>query len=175
MRFAPAGASVTINAEWHHPPRNLVVHVPYFFELTSFRTNAKRSSSDTDTIVVSPDATQLSLRWRPKQGVHEGTFQRLLTAYRQEPSIRMEGLNYLVVPAPPAVLREAERKHPAEPLSFDLVLRAYRHEYARRYAEYLKAGGTPEPVEAPRMLSAEERRQAFTKQYGVAFKEAGKQ
>jgi hypothetical protein len=175
MRFAPAGASVTIQAEWHHPPRNLVVHVPYFLELISFQTDAKRSVRDGDTIVLSPDATQLSLRWRPKKGVHEGTFQRLLTAYREEPTIRMDGVNYVVVPAPPAVLTEAEGKHPAEPLSFDVLVKAFRHEYARRYAEYLKAGGTPEPVEAPRMLSAEERRQAFTKQYGVALRKAGTQ
>ena len=167
MRFTPAGASVTIHAEWHHPPRDVVVHVPYFLELISFRTDAKRSVRDGDTIVLSPDATRLSVRWRPKGGTHEGTFQQILAAYREEPTIRMDGVNYVVVPAPPAVLTDAERRHPAEPLSFDVVLKAYRHEYARRYAEYLGAGGTPEPVEAPPILTADQRRSAFMKQYGA--------
>jgi hypothetical protein len=37
-------------------------------------------------------------------------------------------------------LLEDEKDHPAEPLSFDLVRRAFLKEYTRRYEEYRKAG-----------------------------------
>ena len=49
-----------------------------------------------------------------------------------------------------------------------LLSDANRHEYAQRYAEYLRAGGTPELVEAPQILTADQRRSAFMKQYGLA-------
>jgi hypothetical protein len=46
-------------------------------------------------------------------------------------------------------LLEDEKDHPAEPLSFDLVRRAFLKEYAQRYEGYTKAGGKPYPVEPP--------------------------
>lgn len=52
-------------------------------------------------------------------------------------------------------LLDAEKRGGQTPLSFELVPQAYRHEYARRFAEYTKAGGKPWPVEPPPMANPE--------------------
>ncbi len=57
------------------------------------------------------------------------------------------------------------RKKDIEPLSFEKVVKDYRAEYARRYTEYLKAGNKPVKVEAPKLLSADERKKDFEAKY----------
>lgn len=54
-----------------------------------------------------------------------------------------------------------------EPLSFEKAVADYKAEYARRFDEYVKAGGVPLKVEAPSLLTAEERRTLFNDTYGT--------
>jgi hypothetical protein len=53
-----------------------------------------------------------------------------------------------------AMFLDTEKRNLPAPLSFDLVLEAFRHEYARRYAEFIKAGGKPTLVAAPPLSTA---------------------
>lgn len=58
------------------------------------------------------------------------------------------------------------RRRQVQPLSYDSVVEQYKREYARRYAEYVASGGKPMPIEAPALLTAEERQQAFDAKWG---------
>ena len=166
MKFLKDGAEVTFEGKFHHPPRQLVVHVPYFVELSSFESDAKESHRQPGAIRLSPDATRLLLKWQPKKDAHRGTFERLLLAYRREPSFELVHGEGVVTPGGEGVVLESEKRDLPAPLGFDLVLEAYRHEYARRFAEYVKAGGKPTPVEAPPPLTAGQRKAAFVQQFG---------
>jgi len=79
-------------------------------------------------------------------------FERLLLTYRREVSFKELGKNdWQVLPPGKGFLTDEERRDESKPLSSDLTLQAYRHEYARRFAEFTKAGGEPWPVEPPRL------------------------
>lgn len=150
MKFRKNGADVTIRARFHHPPRNLVLHIPYFVELTGFSSNAKTVRRDGARLLLSPYASRVRLTWRLKKNACQGTFSRLLNALRQEQTVRIEKEKIVYVPAPKVPMTRDERNHPAV-LSFETVLEAYQHEYARRYAQFIRAGGKPVIVKAPEM------------------------
>ncbi len=151
MKFMKNGVEVAVKTRFHHPPRNLVLHIPYFVELTGFHSNAKIMRRDGDRLLFSPDASRVRITWRMKKNARKGTFQRLLKALRQEPTVRIEKEKIVYVPASEVPLTKEERNHPAAALSFETALEAYRREYARRYAQFIRAGGKPVSVKPPEM------------------------
>jgi hypothetical protein len=143
MAFDADGAQITVQNKFLHPPAHIVVRVPYFASLRSFTTDAKESHVENGAIVLSPDVTQLSIVWAVDANADRGTFEELLLAYRREPTFSG---GPVPKPAGPGFLLDGEKRNEARPLSFALVLEAFRHEYARRYAEFIKAGGKPTRV-----------------------------
>lgn len=151
LTFRKNGADLTVNAKFHTPPSRIVLRVPYWAE----------GASSNGWIYLPATTKTAKLNWKPKPGIHDGTFQGLLTDYRRERGF-WPGKRSEAPPLKTTVLTDAERTAPAEPLSFDLVTRALTHEFATRYA----AGGQPWPVVAPPMLSAPERAALFKKAHG---------
>ena len=162
MQFTAEGAEVSINSQFHHPPRELVIPVPRFVELLSFSSDASRSTRAGDSIRLSLDAKRLTMKWRQKPDAHQRTFQDLLLAYRREVG-HWAGTRGMA-PAPPAgFLTAQEEQHGPAPLSCATVLEAFRHEYARRCQEETAKGGSLATVVAPPILTEAERRTAFEK------------
>jgi len=58
-------------------------------------------------------------------------------------------------------------KDAQEPLSYSSVVEDYKREYARRYAEYTAAGKKPMRIEAPKLLTAAERKASFDSKWGA--------
>ncbi len=121
MRFREDGATVRIAARWRREPVHVVVAVPYWADLQAFRSDAKRSRTEGRNILLSPDATWVSLKWK---------------------------------------------RRPVEPLSYEKAVTDYKAEYARRFAEYVRAGHKPVPVEAPALLTAGERAHTWNRVWG---------
>ena len=166
MHFRDGGADVAVESDFHHPPRYLIIHVPYYVELEGFESDDPAARREGDSIVLGPGAKRLSFSWRPKQGAHDGTFQKLIENLRAEPSVEIVDGGIEYVPAPEAPLTADEAARGPEPLSFRLVLDVFRHETARRFDEFARAGGKVVTVAAPSLLTAAERR----KQYEEATK-----
>ena len=166
MKFTDGGAEVTVQCKFHHPPRHVVIPVPYFVELTGYESDAKESKRDGSSIRLSPDVTRLQLKWKPRPAAHAGTFQELLLRYRREVG-HWRGRRDQMPTPPKGLLSDDEKRLSPQPLSFALIRRAYQHEYARRYRQYLQAGGKPIPIHAPPPLTAEQRKTSFVAQYGT--------
>ena len=166
MHFTGDGAEVSIRSSFHHPPHDLVIPVPWFVELTEFKSDAKRAVREGDAIRLSPDATRLHLRWHEKPGAHDRTFQNLLLAYRREVGF-WDGPRHAAPAPPPGFLTPEEERHGPAPLSFATVLEAFRHEYARRAAEEKAKGAQAVQVAAPALLTAEQRKQLFMQEFGI--------
>jgi hypothetical protein len=152
------GADVSIKTTLHTQPRGLVVRIPYFVKLASFQSDAKSANRDGNVIRLSPDATKLSLEWTPDPEADKTTWQDLLLAYRREPG-HWTGKRSEMPPAPTGFLTTEEKSRPARPLSFALVLDAWKTEYARRFAAHVAAGGPVKRYE-PVPLQAQAERQA---------------
>lgn len=163
MRFDAQGAAVAMSGKFHDPPAAYRLRVPYFKELTAFKTDAKQSRRDGDCIVLSPDATTARLEWRDKPGANLHTIENILTDYRSANRNRGPDAKGLAVIEPGKVfLEDDEKSGKPQPLSFATVREAFRHEYARMADE----ADELVKVEAPPMLAANERRGSFVRQFG---------
>ena len=54
-----------------------------------------------------------------------------------------------------------------KPLNYEKVVADFRSEYGQRFADYVKNGGTPLTVEAPVLISPEQRVQTYNRVYGT--------
>ncbi|NQU23310.1 MAG: discoidin domain-containing protein [Candidatus Nealsonbacteria bacterium] len=174
LAFTAGGAELTVEADFHRSPRYLVFRVPYSVQLDAFTSDATRAFQQEGLLFFTPDVTRVSVEWhqRPSApgrggpGAHDNSYQDILRSYRREfPTVVRDG-NYDPARAGKPFLLAAEQDHPAEPLSFDLVRRAFLKEYGRRFVEYTRGGGKPYTVEPPRLLDAAGRRAEFVKRYG---------
>lgn len=164
MAFAAGGAHLSVKARFHHAPRYLTFRIPYFVNLDSFTSNASRAFKKDRVLYFTPDLTTAGLRWSEIANVHKHNYQDILKAYRSEFDFIVKDDNYDPARASKPFLLDDEKDHPAEPLSFDLVRKAFHQEYARRYDAYRRAGGEPYPVAALPLLSAAERVREYERQ-----------
>ena len=161
LGFNDGGATLTVQSDFHHPPRYIVLRIPYSVEFISMTSDAKKAFRRGELIFFTPDVTKASIKWRAKSGVHDNNYQDILKEYRREFDFIVTDGNYDPARAGKPFLLADEKDHPAEPLSFDLVRRAFLKEYARRFAAYKAGGGKPYPVDPPRLLTGAQRRAAF--------------
>ncbi len=164
LLFTGDGAKLTVKGDFHHPPRYLVFRIPCSVELGSFTADATSAFEKDGLLWLSPDLTEATIRWREQPHAHDGNYQDILMGYRGEFDFIVKDGDYDPARAGKPFLLDDEKDHPAEPLSFDLVRRAFLKEYGRRYAEYIRSGGQPYAVAPPRLLSAAERKAEFDKQ-----------
>ncbi len=163
LSFVPGGAELRVQSSFHHAPRYLALRIPYFMKLDSFTSNATKAFEKDRILYFTPDMTRAVLQWSERPDAHENNYQNILTAYRSEFDFIVEDGNYHSSRASKPFLLNDEDSYPAEPLSFNLVRKAFSKEYARRYSEYRKTGGKPYRIDAPRLLSEEERSAEFNK------------
>lgn len=173
LTFSENGAELIFAPRFHHPPRFLAVRIPYTQEVDSFASDASRSFLKDRVLFLSPDATTASIRWHKVTGADEGNYQEILKSYRSEYSFVVKDGNYDPSRADQPFLLEDEQNQPAEPLSFELVRRAFLKEYARRFAADIAAGAEPYPVAPPAMLAAEEREKLYKTRFGEPSGQAG--
>jgi len=163
LAFDEGGAKLTVQSRFHHPPRYIVFRIPYSVKFISMTSDAKRSFRKGPLLFFSPDLTIASMKWRPKPGAHDNNYQDILKSYRSEFDFIVKDGNYDPTRASEPFLLDDEKNHPAEPLSFDLVRRAFVKEYARRFAAQKAKGAKPYQVKPPALLTAAQRRAAFAR------------
>jgi|GEM_PF-376756 len=166
LTFIDGGAALTTRSHFHHPPRYVVLRVPYSVKLASFTSDATRAFARGELLFFTPDVTKASIKWRPRTGVNDNNYQDILKSYRGEFDFIVKDGNYDPARAGKSFLLADEKDHLAEPLSFDLVRRAFLKEYSRRFAAYKARGGKPYPVAPPPLMTADQRRAAFARQFG---------
>jgi len=166
LAFTGDGAELTVRTDFHRPPRYFVFRIPCSVELDSFSSDAGRAFEKGGLLFFTPDVTKASIKWRQKPGAHENNYQDVLKSYRSEFNFIVKDGNYDPARAGKPFLLPDEKDHPAEPLSFNLIRRAFLKEYGRRYAQHAEEGGKPYPVEPPELYDAAMRRAEFVRRYG---------
>jgi hypothetical protein len=166
LTFIDGGATLTVKSAFHHPPRYVVFRVPYSVKFISMTSDASGAFEENGLLFFTSDVTRASIKWRQRPGVHDNNYQDILKGYRGEFDFIVKDGNYDPAGAGKPFLLTDEKNHPAEPLSFDLVRRAFVKEYSRRFTAYKARGGKPYPVEPPPLLTAEQRRAAFARRFG---------
>jgi hypothetical protein len=166
LTFREDGADLAVKSDFHTPPANIAMRVPSWAEFQGLE--AEGGSVSNGWIRLRPETRSARLKWKPKEGQHDGAFQGLLMDYRRERGF-WPGKRSEAPPMKEGFLTTEEKALAPEPLSFELVTRALTHEFRRRFAEYAAAGGKPWPVAAPVMLSKDERASLFKQAHGSAW------
>jgi hypothetical protein len=168
ITFTDKGANLSIKKRFHANPADYRIRVPYFKELVSFTTDASFKKREGDCIVLSPDATHVSMVWRDRPGAQTGVMNKLLLGYRSENTLMggdKNGNSIIKKGTPFLTNEEKGDSSKVEPLSFALVRKTFQHEYSRRAETALKNGGELMEVKAPEMLNGDQRKQLFDKEY----------
>lgn len=153
MEFTGQGAGIAIQSQFHSPPRYIKIAIPWFVKLKDVKSNAQLAEQRDSYLIFSPEVSSIEIKWNTKRGIHRNTFQDILMSYREENSLKWRGLtDAQIIPGGKGFLLEEEKKYPTEPLSFELVKKAFIKEYQRRFKEYEAAGKQPMIIEPPLLI-----------------------
>ncbi|MDP4130280.1 MAG: hypothetical protein Q8939_08970 [Bacteroidota bacterium] len=151
MHFTASGAVVKIKPVFHILPKNIVITIPYFVRLVKFTSDASKAELKGRQLFLSPDVRNVKCTWEILRHYEEGSFADLLKRYRSESVLQVVDHKEKITPGR-AYLRPDERNHSPAPLSFDLVKKAFVHEYANRFKEMKAAGVQVDTVAAPPLI-----------------------
>lgn len=151
MRFTLRGATVTIDPEFHATPYKIVITIPWFVHLTGFESDASEVERKGRLLFFSPDVREINLTWEVDKNADQGTFTDILKRYRSESTLTIVKNKEVITPHNPYLLRE-EKNYPPEPLSFDLVKKAFMHEYRMRFKAFKDSGGRIDTLAAPPLI-----------------------
>lgn len=160
------GAELAVEGDFHQPPRYIVLRIPYTVELDSFTSDASQAFEKNRLIYFTPDITRASIKWHEKPDIHANNYQDILRSYRREFDFVVSDGNYNPARSSKPFLLADEKGYPGEPLSFDLVRRAFLKEYGRRFDEYTRRGGKPYLVAPPPLWDTAKRRVEYAKRFG---------
>jgi len=140
MTFTQNGARVYFKASFHENPACYRIRIPYFKQLVNYKSDAKATEVKEDCILLSPDATWVSLQWKDKPKANEGTVADILSEYRG--SDRFQGVSggKAMIETPTPFLLPGEKSESEQPLSFELVKKTFQYEYSRLAKEQEAAG-----------------------------------
>ena len=142
LRFTAHSATLRLDARWRWKPRALVVHIPWFLEVTNLYSDGsiKRIQDDLE---LSPNTRRVTFSWKVRPGAFKNSLQNILLAYRREPDFKVVHGEAIIIPGHEGVLSADESVLPDTPLSFAAVLDCYRSEYNRRFKKFISQGGVP--------------------------------
>jgi len=113
LRFTGEGAFLTIHPRFRTAPAQVVVHVPYFVTLQGFTTDATTAERRGDTIMLSPDATRVNLRWT-RRDLPPLSYDTVVQDYKREYGRRyaeyVKAGNKPLPVVAPSMLTELDRK-----------------------------------------------------------------
>lgn len=151
MHFTPTGSTININPKFHTLPHRIVITIPYFAHLTGFKSDASKVEQKGPLLFFSPDVRKVTLTWEKDKNADQGTFADILKRYRSESTLKIVNNKEVITPHKAYLLPE-EKNYPPAPLSFDLVKKAFVHEYGIRFNKFKSMGGQVDTVAAPQLL-----------------------
>jgi hypothetical protein len=151
MHFTRTGSTININPSFQTLPHKIVITIPYFVHLTSFTSDASTVERKGRLLFFSPDVRKVNLTWEKDKNDHQGTFADILKRYRSESTLKIVNDKEVITPHR-AYLLSGEEDYPPAPLSFDLVKRAFVHEYNMRFNKFKASGGYIDTVAAPPLI-----------------------
>lgn len=84
LKFSNKGTTFTFEGKLRQQPRNIVLHLPYFTQLTSFTCNARSAREEKGSIVFSPDVTRAEVQWTRNNKANYYSFESAVDSYKEE-------------------------------------------------------------------------------------------
>lgn len=77
-------AILHLSAQFTAPPKEIVVHLPWFVELKSAAADGKPLAAHDGTLIVGPDTRTIDLQWTVKSSTARMSYKQVVAAYEAE-------------------------------------------------------------------------------------------
>ncbi len=141
LKFTNNGAEISMAGNFNRKLASIVVHIPYFVKLNSFTSDATKAEQGENCIIFSSDVKKISLKWSIDKSKIQGDFQTLLMKYRGESTLSVVDKKEKIEAHQPLLLPSEKKLNAGELLSFELVKKAFVHEYNRKARQFVEKGG----------------------------------
>lgn len=83
-------AVISINSDWRKAPGAIVIHLPWFMDVSSVSVDGKPASIDHNQVTLSADAKKVQIDWKRKPDAPELSYQKAVADYKAEYRKRYE-------------------------------------------------------------------------------------
>jgi hypothetical protein len=90
MRFSGNGATLHMDNKFRQPPEQLVLHMPWFMNVSSLSVNGKRVPVADGAAVLPINAKEVLIEWEKKSDAPELSYDRAVNDYKAEYRRRYE-------------------------------------------------------------------------------------
>jgi hypothetical protein len=154
MRIFADKLEVTVKPDFHTEPGFIRVPVPWFAEITGPVSeeagfSVVKYGRAAVTVELKPDTTKVIIPFTVKQNLLTDAFADILSDYRSETGFVRYNTTYNLKKYSKVLPDEAEYLYSNQPLSFELVKKAFVHEFNRRVRIYKEKGGHTRQIETP--------------------------
>ncbi len=87
-----ASAMLELKNSWRHPPRNLVLHLPWFMQTHAVIADGVSLNIDGDAVVLPVNARKIKLVWASRSGSARMSYESTVASYKLEYRKRYERL-----------------------------------------------------------------------------------
>jgi hypothetical protein len=85
LRMSSAtSAELSLNNTWQHPPRALVLHLPWFMQTESATADGVALRIEGEVLSLPPNAHEIKLQWHRRPGSSQMSYARTVASYMQE-------------------------------------------------------------------------------------------
>ncbi|SMO72028.1 hypothetical protein [Solitalea koreensis] len=165
------GANYSFSNQFHTQPAYYRIRIPYFKKLIRFSSDASWQKREADCILLSTDATKLSVVWNDDISAHLHTVENVLMDYRGANKFKGVENGKAIIEAGKPFLLPGEKSNEVRPLSFELIKNTFLYEYNRLAKEKAAKGELLQTVAPPLMLNASQRKQLFESEFKTEKKE----
>jgi hypothetical protein len=88
--FSANQAVLTMDNNFHHPPEKLILHIPWFMNVSSSSVDGKNIPYTKVTILLPNDAKSVTIKWTKKANTKNLSFDQTVKEYKKEYSRRYQ-------------------------------------------------------------------------------------
>lgn len=92
-------ATLSLTTNFSHAPHAVIIHIPWFVQLTSASADGKAVTARDGVLTLSPTTKEVRLHWRVKQGAPHMSYQSAVDSYKAEYARRYNVLMHGASPA----------------------------------------------------------------------------
>ncbi len=89
-KFGTAKADLTLDSRFRYAPGAIVLHLPWFMNVSAVTVDGKNAGVRNGTVALSPAARKISIRWTRKKGIQPLSYEQAVQEYKKEYRKRYE-------------------------------------------------------------------------------------
>lgn len=90
LRFQPAGATLSLDTHFEHPPKRIVLHLPWFMQTSTVTVDGRAAKIESGSVALPASAKQIVIAWTRSASTPDLSYESTVRAYKDEYRRRYE-------------------------------------------------------------------------------------